>query len=79
LDLRKDKKAKELAIADNRVSGVDLESNPEVLSSPDADLSKFWCENELNALRKDFLDGDIGAPEPKLDQAAELQKKWNQS
>jgi DNA modification methylase len=76
LDLRTDKKARELAIADNRVSEIDLEWNPEVLASLDADLSRFWRENELNALLKGFRDSNIDAPEPKLDQAAELQKKW---
>jgi DNA modification methylase len=76
LDLRKDKKARELAIADNRVSEIDLEWNPEVLASLDADLSRFWRENELNALLKGFRDSNIDAPEPKLDQASELQKKW---
>jgi len=76
LDLRKDKKARELAIADNRVSEIDLEWNPEVLASLDVDLKEFWNENELNALVKDFRTGDLAAPEPKIDQAAELQKKW---
>jgi DNA modification methylase len=76
LDLRKDKKARELAIADNRVSEIDLEWNPEVLASLDVDLKEFWNENELNALLKDFRTGDLAAPEPKIDQAAELQKKW---
>jgi len=33
LDLKRDKKARELAIADNRVSETDLEWNTEVLSS----------------------------------------------
>jgi len=76
LDLTRDKKARELAIADNRVGELDLEWNSEVLASLDADLSQFWRENELSALLKGFRDDDIGAPEPKLDQAAELQKKW---
>src|SRR5271156_2688469 len=35
LDLKKDKKARELAIADNRVGEIDLEWNPEVLASID--------------------------------------------
>jgi DNA modification methylase len=76
LDLKRDKKARELAIADNRVGELDLEWNPEVLASLDADLSQFWRENELNALLKGFRDTTVDAPEPKLDQAAELQKKW---
>jgi DNA modification methylase len=76
LDLKRDKKARELAIADNRVSETDLEWNPEVLASLDVDLSKFWNEGELSSLLKDFRSTDLSAPEPKIDQAAELQKKW---
>lgn len=77
LDLKRDKKARELAIADNRVGEIDLEWNPEVLASLDVDLKQFWNENELNALLQDFRSNELAAPEPKLDQAAKLQKKWN--
>ena len=76
LDLKRDKKARELAIADNRVGEIDLEWNPEVLALLDVDLKQFWNENELNVLLKDFRNTELSAPEPKLDQAAELQKKW---
>lgn len=76
LDLKKDKRARELAIADNRVGELDLEWNPEVLATLDVDLKQFWNENELNTLLKGFRNTDPGVPEPKLDQAAELQKKW---
>jgi DNA modification methylase len=76
LDLKKDKKARELAIADNRVSEVDLEWNPEVLASLDVDFTQFWNENELSTLLKNFRSTELSAPEPKIDQAAELQKKW---
>jgi DNA modification methylase len=76
LDLKRDKEARELAIADNRVSEIDLEWNPEVLASLDVDLSQFWNESELNSLLKDFRSTELSAPEPKIDQAAELQKKW---
>jgi len=41
LDLRKDKKARELAIADNRVGEIDLEWSPEVLASLDVDIKEF--------------------------------------
>jgi hypothetical protein len=54
LDLNKDTKAGELAIADNRVGELDLEWNPEVLASLEIDLKQFWNENELNALLKGF-------------------------
>ncbi len=76
LDLTKDAKAKELAIADNRVSEIDLEWNPEALASLDVDLSQFWNENELNKLLEGYRTNDLSAPEPKIDQAGELQKKW---
>jgi DNA modification methylase len=76
LDLKKDKRARELAIADNRVGELDLEWNPEVLASLDVDLKQFWNENELNALLKEFRSSELSAPEPKIDQAAELQQKW---
>ena len=76
LDLQKDTKARELAIADNRVGELDLEWNPQVLAALDVDLRQFWNENELNALLKGFRNNELSAPEPKLDQAAELQKKW---
>jgi DNA modification methylase len=76
LDLKRDKKARELAIADNRVGELDLEWNPEVLASLDVDFEQFWNENELSALLKDFRINELSAPEPKLDQAAELEKKW---
>jgi DNA modification methylase len=77
LDLRTDKKARELAIADNRVSEIDLDWNPEVLATLDADLSQFWSEGELKTLLKDFVGDGLSAPAPKFDQANELRKKWN--
>lgn len=76
LDLKRDKKARELAIADNRVGELDLEWNPEMLASLDVDLQQFWNENELNALLGEFHKTELSAPEPRLDHAAELQKKW---
>lgn len=76
LDLKRDKKARELAIADNRVGEIDLEWNPEVLASLDVDLEHFWNESELSALLTDFRSDELSAPEPKCDQAAQLQKKW---
>ena len=76
LDLKKHRKARELAIADNRVSEIDLEWNPEVLASLDVDLAQFWNENELKTLLKGFRSAELSAPEPKLDQAAELRQRW---
>jgi hypothetical protein len=77
LDLKKHAKARELALADNRVSEIDLEWNPEVLASLDVDLTQFRNENELKTLLKDFRSTELSAPEPKIDQAAELQEKWS--
>ncbi|MGA7622738.1 MAG: hypothetical protein WCA91_04085, partial [Candidatus Acidiferrales bacterium] len=42
LDLKRDKKSRELAIADNRVGEIDLEWNTEVLASLDVDFERFW-------------------------------------
>jgi len=75
-DLRIDsKKGRSLAIADNRASEIDLEWNPEVLASFDLNLGDFFDDRELRNVLGD-LAPEIEAPEPKLDQAAELQKKW---
>lgn len=76
LDLKKHRAAKELAIADNRVSELDLEWNPEVLAGMDVDLSVFWNEGEMRKVLGDFAPPLPEAPEPKLDKAAELQRKW---
>jgi DNA modification methylase len=76
LDL-KDKRAKALAIADNRVGELDLEWDSAVLAElgKDIDLSAFWDAKELELLLGENGDGSE-APEPQLDRAAELQKKW---
>lgn len=71
-----DKAARELAIADNRASELGLEWDPEILKQfevEDVDLSPFWDERELVSFLA-RVNGD--APEPRLDQAAELCKKW---
>ena len=77
LDLKKHSKAREMAIADNRVAQIDLEWNPEVLAALDVDLKQFWDESELRELLKG-MEGpeENDVPEPKVDQAAELQRKW---
>jgi sporulation protein YlmC with PRC-barrel domain len=72
-----DKAARELAIADNRASEVGLEWDPEVLKSletEDVDIEQFFDEREL--VQFWAKTGDTEAPEPKIDQAAELQQKW---
>jgi len=77
LDLVKDPKAKGLAIADNRVSELDLNWNPEVLQSlaKDVDLTAFWNADELETLLGSS-GGGSSVPEAKIDQAAALLKKW---
>lgn len=52
LDLEKDDKAKQLAIADNRTSEISLRWDTEVLLEleQEIDLSGFFTDNELNEL-----------------------------
>ena len=53
LDLHTDRRARELAIADNRVAELDLDWDLDVLKLLQADgydLSSFWTEEELAAL-----------------------------
>ena len=71
-----DPKARALALADNRAGELGLESDSEVLQELSAqfDLAPFFDLNELNGLG--IATGEVEAPEPKLDQAEELQKKW---
>jgi site-specific DNA-methyltransferase (adenine-specific) len=72
-----DKAARELAIADNRASELGLEWDTDVLKAleeeVEIDLAPFWDERELVQF---WADRNGEAPEPKLDQAAELQQKW---
>jgi len=60
LDLRTDARAKALAIADNRVSELDLEWDPQMLKQLQADgldLSAFWTTDEFATL---FAEGTRG-------------------
>ena len=65
LDMDTDPKARELALADNRVAEVDLEWDPEVLAElgTELDLSKFWTEDELKDIlaTEDVPKGSEGA------------------
>jgi hypothetical protein len=64
LDLKTEKRAVELAVADNRVAEIDLDWNPEVLAALDIDLSQFWDEQELAALMSGEEDsGAVSAEE----------------
>ena len=68
------KKARRLAIADNRIAEVDLEWDPDVLRSLKVDIPDFFTDAELRRLIG-ASDDDEG-PAPQLDRAAELQQKW---
>src|ERR1051326_5253676 len=57
LDLKTDKRAVELAVADNRVAEIDLDWNAEVLAALDIDLSQFWNDEELATLMSGEEDG----------------------
>jgi DNA modification methylase len=77
LDLKRDKAAKEMAIADNRSGEINLEWAGDVLMEmgKDIDLTPFFSAKELAAIVAKGVEFDA-VPEPKMDQAAELQKKW---
>jgi len=68
------KEARELAVADNRVGELGLDWDADVLKDLDVDLSQFFKDIELKGLGIEVAEPE--APEPKLDQAAALQKKW---
>ena len=76
LDLSKDKAAKELAIADNRVAQIDLSWDAETLKSlaEEIDLSQFFTDAEL----RDYI-GEDQRDAVEMQSAAhfdELQEKW---
>lgn len=78
LDLERDAKARELALADNRIAEVNLDYDKAVLGelAQELDLDKFFLENEL----KDLLEPDEAEePEqaPNIGGAEELQQKWH--
>lgn len=50
LDLGRDKKARELALAENRTAEVDLQWDPEILRTIDADLEELFDPIELDDL-----------------------------
>jgi len=69
------RKGRSLAIADNRASEIDLDWHPEMLASLDLKLSELFDDKDLRRIMGD-LAPKIEAPEPQLDQAAALQKRW---
>lgn len=72
-----DATARQLAIADNRASELSLNWDLDELNAFDKelDLSPFWTKGEMDALM-DPIRGGGEAPEPKIDEGAELLKKW---
>ena len=69
------RKGRSLAIADNRASEIDLDWHPEMLASLDLKLTDLFDDQDLRRIMGD-LAPKLEAPEPQLDQAAALQKKW---
>ena len=65
LDLERDPRARELAIADNRVAELDLDWDPATLEalSREINLTKFWTAEELEGLLARTPEGKIEEPE----------------
>lgn len=60
LDLYADERARELAIADNRVGQINLDWDPSVLLNSGVELQTYFFEDELKAIREDNqFDGEI--------------------
>ncbi len=80
LDLDRDKAARELAVADNRVAEVNLDWDPLVLKSlleEGVDLDAYFTLEELDeVLGEESVDGPAETEDPSLDRAAELAEKW---
>lgn len=77
LDMAKDPKARELALADNRAAELNLEWAGDVLAEmgKEIDLQPFFSTSELAAIiGKDAAYGD--SPEPQIDKSEALRKKW---
>jgi len=77
LDMAKDPKARELALADNRAAELNLEWAGDVLAEmgQEIDLQPFFSASELAAIVGKHATYE-DAPEPQLDKADELQRKW---
>lgn len=69
------KTGRSLAIADNRASELDLEWDAEVLASLDLKMDDLFKDSDLRKILGD-LAPEIEAPEPQLDKAEKLRKKW---
>jgi hypothetical protein len=79
LDLEHDRSARQLAVADNRVSELDLEWDGDVLKAfrdEGLDLEPFFLPDELTDLLHEDVDGPCETEAPPLDRAAELEAQW---
>jgi DNA modification methylase len=79
LDLQADPKARELAIADNRVAQIDLEWDVEELKrelDDGIDLGKFWAEDELKEMLSLEPEEPPADPGAQVDKADELRDVW---
>jgi DNA modification methylase len=68
------KPARELAVADNRGGELGMNWDLDALTSLDLNLPDFFDTKALKGMGFEFP--ELEAPEPQLDKAAELQKKW---
>lgn len=80
-----DPRAKRIAVSANRIAQADLDFDPAVLAelSAEIDVSGLWNEEEIGTLLAEVGGGNgngdgtaLHAPEPDLDRAEELKKKW---
>jgi len=76
LDLNS-KKARELAIADNRIGEINLDWDPAMIlaAAEAADISAMFSANELADITGLMREPEV-APAPQIDKADELSKKW---
>jgi DNA modification methylase len=78
LDLKRDKAARELALADNRVAELDLEWDADVLAAfqkEGLELEPFFSPKELADLLPEDL-SDRAEDQSEIGKPAELQLKW---
>ena len=64
LDLKTDKAAKELAIADNRTGQVSLDWDVTALQTLDVDLTQFWTEAEMQRMLNSHPDPIVSEETP---------------
>lgn len=77
LDMAKDPKAREMALADNRSAELNLEWAGDILAEmgKEIDLQPFFSVSELAKVVGSGADS-VQAPDPEIDRAWELREKW---